>query len=60
RLNISNYDKNRINQGIYNRIEGSLEPLKDLKLEHLHISTEKNASYMNDEKILFCSKTFQG
>nr|CAG8435740.1 12351_t:CDS:2 [Entrophospora candida] len=30
KLTIGNTDKNKTNQGIYNKIEGSLEPLKDL------------------------------
>ncbi|KLL04444.1 MAG: hypothetical protein MRERV_22c037 [Mycoplasmataceae bacterium RV_VA103A] len=38
RLEIGNENKNRINQGIYNRFHGSLEPLKDLKLRFLGIS----------------------
>jgi Leucine-rich repeat (LRR) protein len=38
-LRVGNIIKNKINQGIYNRIEGSLEPLKDLsKLYSLNIS----------------------
>jgi hypothetical protein len=38
RLEIGNWDKTKINQGIYNRFYGSLEPLKDLnKLEKLYI-----------------------
>jgi len=38
-LSIGNFDKEKIEQGIYNRFEGSLEPLKDLnKLEYLYIN----------------------
>ncbi|CAG8850558.1 4385_t:CDS:1, partial [Gigaspora margarita] len=37
-LYIDNTNKNKLSQGIYNRIEGSLESLKDLdKLERLDI-----------------------
>jgi hypothetical protein len=50
KLLINNNDEERIDQGIYNRFYGSLEPLKDLtKLETLDISKTDND---NDRKYL--------
>ncbi|CAG8619755.1 7916_t:CDS:2 [Diversispora eburnea] len=47
RLEIGNHNKNKIRAGIYNRIEGSCKPLKDLnRLERLNINnTDTNSGW---------------
>ncbi|CAG8794639.1 11345_t:CDS:1, partial [Gigaspora margarita] len=61
-LRIGNDDKNRIQQGIYNRFHDSLEPLKNLnKLKSLDISNtdiESGLEYLPDSiNSFYCSTT---
>jgi len=57
-LFIGNENKNQIQQGIYNRFHGSLEPLKDLNnLEYLNISNtdlDSGLEYLPDSLGRFC------
>ncbi|CAJ0760357.1 4524_t:CDS:10 [Entrophospora sp. SA101] len=49
-LDIGNTDKNKINQGIYNRWVDSCEPLKDLELSSLDIkNTDLTSGFKPDE-----------